>query len=245
MLAAARIRPAPTHQVAPVLDHRPAIWCDDAGRDHVGIPPEDCFGAWISEASPHIHGVPAGNPDTPRGRRVDAGQRFHDAIEREGVHLQPAEGVGGVHPKETGFCQRSHYRLGEAALLLGLIGLGANQGFKGAHSVEQPVESMSVRCGHRASPLWASEVRPVWRCVCVFRCVGRSSHSDRSTSYEKTPPLVTFPSYMVCKEEASTVGMPFTGTPVQTGHAVFPHPVPRWYARPRGNAEPAGTRCDV
>ena len=99
-----------------------------------------------------------------------------------GTHVYPGanEGVGGVHPKETGFCQRRHDRLGEAALLLGLIGLGSNQGFKGAHSVEQPVERMSVRCGHRAPPyMWASEVRPVLRCVCVCRRVGRSSHSDR------------------------------------------------------------------
>jgi hypothetical protein len=88
--------------------------------------------------------------------------------------------MGGVYPKEIGFGQRSHDRLGEAALLLGLIGLGSNQGFKCTHSVEQPVEGMSVRCDHRAPPyMWASEMRPVLRCVCVFRRVGRSAHSDR------------------------------------------------------------------
>jgi hypothetical protein len=162
MVAAARIGPAPPHQVASVLAHGPAIGGDDAGRDHVGVLPEDRFGTWIRKASPHIHGVPTGKPDTPRRRRVEAGQRFHDAIEGEGVHLPPAEGVGGVQPKEAGVCERGHDRLGQTALLLSLLGLGAYQGCKGAHGVEQPIKRMSIHGGHRAPPdLGASEVRPV------------------------------------------------------------------------------------
>ena len=39
------------------------------------------------------------------------------------------------------------------------------------------------------------------------------------------------------KTEASTVGMPVTRPPPYSpGRAVFPHPVPRWYSRPRCKA---------
>src|SRR5215475_9466431 len=42
--------------------------------------------------------------------------------------------------------------------------------------------------------------------------------------------------------EASTVGMPVTRhPPCRPGRAVFPHPVPRLYSRPRCKAEPSST----
>jgi hypothetical protein len=126
----------------------------------MGILSENCFGAVIREASPYIHGIPAGNPDTPCGRSVKAGYRFHHAIESKRIHLQPAEGVGSVHPKQASFRKRGHDRLGEAAMLLGLIGLRSYQGCKCVHGVEQPVDRLRVSYSHEVPPyLWAYEVR--------------------------------------------------------------------------------------
>ena len=61
---------------------RAAAGCDAAGRGHLGVPPEHRFGAGIREAPPHIHGVPAGNPDTPRRRRVDKRQAWLEAAKQ-------------------------------------------------------------------------------------------------------------------------------------------------------------------
>jgi hypothetical protein len=105
----------------------------------VRISSEYHFGPLICEASPNIHRIPARNPHTPRGRPVDAGDLFHHAIEGERIHLQPAESVRGVHPKEARLCQSGEYRLGESAVLFRLIGMRPNQGFNSMHGVEKQI----------------------------------------------------------------------------------------------------------
>ena len=86
MLAAARIRPAPTDAIPACHDRGAACGSHRAGQDHTGITPKQVFRGLRGQIGPHEAVAP---PDerTPAGRPVEARHRFHDPVEGQRWHL--------------------------------------------------------------------------------------------------------------------------------------------------------------
>jgi hypothetical protein len=124
-----------THHIASVAHHSLAIGENNPRHGHLRIFTEYVCGGAVHEEGPH-EGVTPGNKHTPARGAIQARYGFDDAIEGERMHLKAAEGLGREHAKETGLGQCRDHWPGEAAIVLGLVGMRPNQGRELVHSVE-------------------------------------------------------------------------------------------------------------
>src|SRR5712691_3209119 len=96
MLAAARIRPAPTDAISACNDRGSACWSNRAGDDHAGVSTKHFFRRLIGQIGPHEAAAPT-DERTPAGGPVEACDRFNDPVEGERCNLQPTQGEGHTH----------------------------------------------------------------------------------------------------------------------------------------------------
>src|SRR5215471_3131792 len=89
VLTAAGVRPAPTHEIPTLLDHRRAGGGSRAPYYHQRITAQHLLGRLIGEERSH-QGRGATDEEAPAGRPIDACDLLNDAIEGEWGDLKPA-----------------------------------------------------------------------------------------------------------------------------------------------------------